>query len=254
MRDIGHFIGGKEVKGTSGRTGDVFNPNTGEVQAKVAFASKSEVEKAIANAAAAQPAWAATNPQRRARVMFKFLELVQAEYDNLARLLSSEHGKTFADSKGDIQRGLEVVEFACGIPHLLKGEFTDKRRPRHRSLFDAPAARRRRRHHAVQLPGDDPAVEVRARHRLRQRLHPQAVRARSVGADADRRTVPQGRPAGGHPQRRQRRQGSGRHAAHRSARAGDRLRRLVVDRRIHLFDRLRARQSACSASAAPRTT
>src|SRR5919108_1345263 len=129
MRDIGHFIGGKEVKGTSGRTGDVFNPNTGEVQAKVALASKSEVEKAIANAAAAQPGWAAVNPQRRARVMFKFLELIQAEYDDLARLLSSEHGKTFTDSKGDIQRGLEVVEFACGIPHLLKGEFTDSAGP-----------------------------------------------------------------------------------------------------------------------------
>src|ERR1041385_5192059 len=125
MRDIGHFVGGKEIKGGSGRTGDVFNPNTGEVQAKVAFASKSEVEQAIANAAAAQPAWAATNPQRRARVMFKFLELIQAEYDDLARLLSSEHGKTFVDAKGDIQRGLEVVEFACGIPHLMKGEFSE---------------------------------------------------------------------------------------------------------------------------------
>src|ERR1700746_2756272 len=129
MRMVGHFIGGKHVSGTSGRSGDVFNPNTGEVQAKVAFASKSEVEAAIANAAAAQPAWAATNPQRRARVMFKFLELVQAEYDDLARLLSSEHGKTFVDAKGDIQRGLEVVEFACGIPHLLKGEYTEAAGP-----------------------------------------------------------------------------------------------------------------------------
>src|SRR5213595_322921 len=125
MREIGHFIGGKQVAGTSGRTGDVFNPNTGEVQAKVALASKAEVEKAIANAQAAFPGWAATNPQRRARVMFKFLELIQSEYDDLARLLSSEHGKTFADSKGDIQRGLEVVEFACGIPHLIKGEFSE---------------------------------------------------------------------------------------------------------------------------------
>src|SRR5215471_14144032 len=116
MREIGHFIGGKQVAGTSGRSGDVFNPNTGEVQAKVAFAAKSEVEKAVANAEAAQATWAATNPQRRARVMFKFLELVQKEFDQLARLLSSEHGKTFADSRGDIQRGLEVVEFACGIP------------------------------------------------------------------------------------------------------------------------------------------
>jgi len=125
MREIGHFIGGKPAKGASGRFGDVFNPNTGEVQAKVALASKAEVEAAIANAAAAQPDWAATNPQRRARVMFKFLELIQKEFDDLARLLSSEHGKVFPDAKGDIQRGLEVVEFACGIPHLMKGEFTE---------------------------------------------------------------------------------------------------------------------------------
>jgi malonate-semialdehyde dehydrogenase (acetylating)/methylmalonate-semialdehyde dehydrogenase len=129
MREIGHFIGGKEEKGTSGRYGDVFNPNTGEVQAKVALASRTEVERAIADAATAQPAWAAVNPQRRARVMFKFVELLQREMDGLARLLSSEHGKTLADSKGDIQRGLEVVEFACGIPHLLKGEFSDSAGP-----------------------------------------------------------------------------------------------------------------------------
>src|SRR5262249_4051638 len=129
MREIGHFIGGQEIKGRSGRAGDVFNPNTGEVQARVAFAAKAEGEQAIAGAAAAQPARAATNPQRRARVMFRFLELVQKEYDELAALLSSEHGKTFADAKGDIQRGLEVVEFACGIPHLLKGEFSESAGP-----------------------------------------------------------------------------------------------------------------------------
>ncbi|HEX4041521.1 MAG TPA: CoA-acylating methylmalonate-semialdehyde dehydrogenase [Xanthobacteraceae bacterium] len=129
MREIGHFIGGKEVKGASGRFGDIFNPNTGEVAAKVALAGKSEVEKAIANAEAAFPGWAATNPQRRARVMFKFLELIHSQYDDLARLLSAEHGKTFADAKGDIQRGLEVVEFACGIPHLMKGEYTESAGP-----------------------------------------------------------------------------------------------------------------------------
>jgi malonate-semialdehyde dehydrogenase (acetylating)/methylmalonate-semialdehyde dehydrogenase len=124
MREIGHFIGGKQIKGT-GRTADVFNPDTGEVRAKVALASKSEVEQAIANAQAAQPEWAATNPQRRARVLFKFLELVAKENDQLAQMLSSEHGKTVPDAKGDIQRGVEVVEFACGIPHLLKGEYTE---------------------------------------------------------------------------------------------------------------------------------
>src|ERR1700685_4088206 len=125
MREIGHFVGGKEVKGTSGRVGEVFNPNTDEVQARVALAKHSEVEHAITVAQAAQPAWAATNPQRRARVLMKFLELAQNEFDVLARLLSAEHGKIFADAKGDIQRGLEVVEFACGIPHLLKGEFSE---------------------------------------------------------------------------------------------------------------------------------
>ena len=125
MREIGHFIGGKAVPGSSGRFGDVFDPNTGEVQARVALAKRSEVEHAIANAQAAQPGWAATNPQRRARVMFKFLELVQKEFDTLAKLLSSEHGKTIPDARGDIQRGVEVVEFACGVPHLLKGEFTE---------------------------------------------------------------------------------------------------------------------------------
>jgi malonate-semialdehyde dehydrogenase (acetylating)/methylmalonate-semialdehyde dehydrogenase len=125
MREIGHFVGGKEIKGGSSRTGDVFDPNTGEIQAKVALASRADTEAAIASAEAAQPAWAATNPQRRARVLFKFLELVQGEFDSLAKLLSAEHGKTIPDARGDIQRGIEVVEFACGIPHLMKGEFTD---------------------------------------------------------------------------------------------------------------------------------
>ena len=125
MRNVGHFIGGREVEGRSGRTGDVFQPMTGEVIAKVALASKDEVRAAVENAAAAQPAWAATNPQRRARVMMRFLDLVARETDALADLLAREHGKTIADAKGDIQRGVEVVEFACGIPHLMKGEYTE---------------------------------------------------------------------------------------------------------------------------------
>ncbi|MBL29355.1 MAG: methylmalonate-semialdehyde dehydrogenase (CoA acylating) [Rhodospirillaceae bacterium] len=125
MRTIGHFIGGKIVPGSSGRTAPVFDPNTGEVQAEVALAAKAEVEAAIANAAEAQPGWAATNPQRRARVMMKFVDLLNQNMDELARLLSSEHGKTIPDAKGDVQRGLEVAEFAIGVPHLMKGEFTD---------------------------------------------------------------------------------------------------------------------------------
>ena len=119
------------------------------------------------------------------------------EYDSLAALLSSEHGKTVADSRGDIQRGLEVVEFACGIPHLYEGRVLDRRRARHRSLFAAPTARRRGRHHAVQFPRHDSDVEVRAGDRLRQCLHPQAVRARPVGADAARRADDRGGLAAG---------------------------------------------------------
>ncbi|MFC7399733.1 CoA-acylating methylmalonate-semialdehyde dehydrogenase [Chelatococcus sp. GCM10030263] len=125
MRDIGHFIGGNTVPGTSGRSGEVYEPMTGEVRARVALASKADLRAAVENAKAAQPAWAATNPQRRARVLMKFLDLVHQEYDSLAELLAREHGKTIPDAKGDIQRGLEVVEFACGVPHLMKGEFTE---------------------------------------------------------------------------------------------------------------------------------
>lgn len=125
VRELTHFIGGQHVPGTSGKFGDVYDPNIGQVQARVPLAAASEVEAAIANAAEAQPAWAAVNPQRRARVLMKFLNLVNAEMDSLAALLSSEHGKTIADAKGDIQRGLEVIEFAIGIPHLLKGEYTE---------------------------------------------------------------------------------------------------------------------------------
>ncbi|MEG9492782.1 MAG: CoA-acylating methylmalonate-semialdehyde dehydrogenase [Microbacterium aurum] len=125
MRTIGHYIGGRNVGGESGRFADVFHPSIGEVQAKVALASKAELRAAVENAREAQPAWAATNPQKRARVMMRFLELIRAENDSLAELLASEHGKTVPDAKGDIQRGVEVVEFACGIPHLLKGEYTE---------------------------------------------------------------------------------------------------------------------------------
>ena len=125
MRDIQHFVNGAAYTGAGDRFGDVFNPNTGDVQARVGFASPSDLDAAVQAAAAAQPAWAATNPQRRARVMFDYKRLVEARMDELAALLSSEHGKVIADSKGDIQRGLEVIEFACGIPHILKGEYTE---------------------------------------------------------------------------------------------------------------------------------
>ncbi|NBR54347.1 MAG: aldehyde dehydrogenase family protein, partial [Rhodobacteraceae bacterium] len=125
MQELTHYIGGKHVKGTSGRFADVFNPATGEVQAKVPLASTAELAAAVEIAAAAQPAWAATNPQRRARVMMKFVDLLNRDMDKLAEALSREHGKTFPDAKGDVQRGLEVVEYCIGAPEMLKGDYTD---------------------------------------------------------------------------------------------------------------------------------
>ena len=122
---IPHFIDGQRTAGRSKRTADVYNPNTGQVQAQVPMGSAADIDAAVAVAVEAQKEWAAWNPQRRARVMMKFVELVNQNVDELAELLSLEHGKTLADSRGDIQRGIEVIEFAIGIPHLLKGEYTE---------------------------------------------------------------------------------------------------------------------------------
>ena len=254
MREIGHFIGGKEVKGTSGRHRRRVQPQhrrgagqgrlrqqgrgrEGHRQRRRGPAGLGRDQSAAPRPRDVQVPGAGAGRVRRSRPA----ALLRARQD-LRRL----QGRHPARPRGGRVR----------LRHSAsdEGRVHRQRRPRHRPLFDAPAARRRRRHHAVQFPGDDPAVEVRARHRLRQRLHPQAVGARSVGADADRRTVHQGRPAGRHPQRRQRRQGSGRHAAHRSARArrsASSARRRSPNTSIRPAART---ESACSASAAPRTT
>jgi malonate-semialdehyde dehydrogenase (acetylating)/methylmalonate-semialdehyde dehydrogenase len=125
VRELTHFVGGEHISGGSGRYADVFDPNTGAVQARVPLADPAEVEAVIANAAEAQKVWASWNPQKRVRVLMKFVQLVQDNMDELAHLLSSEHGKTLADAKGDVQRGLEVVEVCLGAPHMLKGEYTE---------------------------------------------------------------------------------------------------------------------------------
>jgi malonate-semialdehyde dehydrogenase (acetylating)/methylmalonate-semialdehyde dehydrogenase len=125
MNELTHYLNGKHVKGTSGRFADVWNPAIGEIQAKVPLASVEELALAVEQAKAAQPEWAATNPQRRARVLMKFIELLHRDMDKLAEALSREHGKTLPDAKGDVIRGLEVAEFCLGAPHLLKGEYTD---------------------------------------------------------------------------------------------------------------------------------
>ncbi len=124
--NIDHYIGGRIVASTSGRTQDVFNPATGAVTSRVALASSAEVAAAVASAHAAFPAWADTPPIRRARILFKFLELVNAHKDELAHAITAEHGKVFTDAQGEVTRGIDIIEFACGIPQLLKGDFTDQ--------------------------------------------------------------------------------------------------------------------------------
>jgi malonate-semialdehyde dehydrogenase (acetylating)/methylmalonate-semialdehyde dehydrogenase len=126
QKTIDHYIQGAVVRGTSGRQQDVFNPATGAVTARVALASASEVDAAVASAKAAFPAWADTPPIRRARVMFKFLELLNQHRDALAHAITAEHGKVFTDAQGEVTRGIDIVEFACGIPQLLKGDYTDQ--------------------------------------------------------------------------------------------------------------------------------
>jgi len=124
--NIEHYIGGRVVAGTSSRAQDVFNPATGAVTGQVALANAVEVGVAVAAAQAAFPKWADTPPIRRARVLFKFLELLNQRKDDLARLITAEHGKVFTDAQGEVARGIDIVEFACGIPQLLKGDFTDQ--------------------------------------------------------------------------------------------------------------------------------
>ena len=129
MQELTHYINGEHITGTSGRFSDVYNPATGEIQAKVPLANAAEMDQAITIAAAAQPAWAAINPQRRARVLMKFVDLLNRDMDKLAEALSREHGKTIPDAKGDVIRGLEVVEYCIGAPQLLKGDYTDSAGP-----------------------------------------------------------------------------------------------------------------------------
>lgn len=136
---ISHFIDGQRTAGQSTRSADVFDPNTGQIQAKVPMAGKSDIDAAVASAVEAQKGWAAWNPQRRARVLMRFIELVNDTIDELAELLSREHGKTLADARGDVQRGIEVIEFCLGIPHLLKGWPRSSGCPHNRCSTSSPA-------------------------------------------------------------------------------------------------------------------
>src|SRR5919206_3056736 len=126
MRTITHWIGGKPTPGTSPRTGPVWNPATGEQQAEVVLGGADDVRTAVQTAAAAFESWSQSSLSQRTKVLFAFRELVNARTQELAEIVSDEHGKVISDARGEVQRGLEVVEFACGIPTLLKGEYSDQ--------------------------------------------------------------------------------------------------------------------------------
>jgi acyl-CoA reductase-like NAD-dependent aldehyde dehydrogenase len=177
MQELSHYIDGAHVKGASGRFADVMNPATGEVQAKVPLASADEIGTAVEIAAQAQPEWAAMNPQRRARVLMKFVDLLNRDMDKLAEALSREHGKDPAGCRRRCAAGPR----GCRVLHRraapAEGRIHRRCGSGHRHVLHAPAARRLRGHHAVQLPRHDPDVDVRPGARLRQRLHPEALRA-----------------------------------------------------------------------------
>src|SRR5215211_2029632 len=126
MRRISHYVGGKVVEGTSGRTGPVFNPAAGQQTGEVDFASKHEVDAAVEAAAAAFPAWRATSLARRSEIMFRMRELMRARENDLAEIITSEHGKVLSDARGEIARGIENIEYACGVPQLLQGGFSEQ--------------------------------------------------------------------------------------------------------------------------------
>ena len=176
---IGHWIDGRPTPGTSGRTAAVFNPATGEHTGDVALASSDEVSAAVAAAVAAARSWRSASLSRRAAVLFAFRELLHAHADELAALVTAEHGKVLADAAGEVARGLENVEFATGVPQLLKGGYSEQAA----TGVDVYSIRQPlgcgRRDHPVQLPGHGAAVDVRQRDRLRQRVRAQAVARRT---------------------------------------------------------------------------
>ena len=192
-RDLQHFVNAHLVDGRSGRFGEVWNPARGEVQARVPLASAAEVGEAVGAAQAAFPRWAGTTPLRRARVLNRFGTLLEENAGRLAEIITAEHGKVHDDALGEITRGLEVVEFATGIPHLLKGEVTENVGDPGRLALAAPAARGGGGDHALQLPGHGAHVDVPGGARLREHLRAEALGARPVGL-----AVP-GRAAGATP-------------------------------------------------------
>ena len=242
-----HWIGGQSVASRSARHADVFNPATGAVVRRVPLADAGEVDAAVGAALAAWPDWRAAPPLRRARILMRFRDLMDARKQELAAIVTEEHGKTLADAEGSVTRGIEVIEFATGIPHLAERRVQRERRRRRRLPLAAPAARRVRRDHAVQLPGDGAAVDVSAGAGLRQLLRAEALGARPVAGAAHGRAAARSGAPRRRVQRRPRRPRGGRRAARASGRQGDLVRRLDARRAAHLRDGDAPRQARAGA-------
>ena len=251
---IGHWVGGKPVAGTSGRSGPVFDPARGEQTGRVALASAAEVADVVKVAAGASARGAHRRSSRRAGVMFRLRELIDTHRDDLAAIVTREHGKVLDDARGEVARGLECVEFACGIPHLLKGAHSSEVSRGVDVHTVLQPRRRRRRHHAVQLPGHGAAVDAGERGRVRERVRAEALGEGSVGLAAAGGAGPASRV----PRRRRQRR-PGRREAVDALLDPSRHRRGLV-RRQHARSpatstrRARAKGSACRRSAERRTT
>ena len=179
MPTPGHHIAGERVDGTSARTAPVFNPATGQETKRVSLASTEEVDGAVQAAKEAFPGWSKTTPMRRARVMFRYLELLEKHENEIAALITEVHGKVMSDAVGEAKRGFEIVEYATGIPHLMADQFTENVGTQVDS-WGLRHPRRMRRHHALQLPRHGAHVDVSGGHRLRKYLRPQAIRKRPL--------------------------------------------------------------------------
>ena len=247
MKHVTHWIGGKPWTGTAQRHGDIYDPATGQVSGTVDFAAPEEVDDAVAAAAEAFKTWRRTSLAKRATTMFAFRELVKAHTEELAKLITSEHGKVASDAAGEVARGLEVVEFACGIPHLLKGGFSENVSTSVDVVLDQAAGRGGRGHHPVQLPGHGADVDVPDRDRLRQHVRAQAVGEGPVRVAAARPPVGRGGTARRRVQRGARRQGRGRRAADPPGNRRGQLRRVHADRPVRLRDRHQQRQAGAGA-------
>ena len=244
---VRHWIDGKPFDGSTDRMGDVYNPATGELTKHVAFASAADVDQAVDSATRAFQSWRHSSLSKRSKVLFAFREIVVERAAELAAIVTSEHGKVLSDALGEVNRAIEVIEFACGIPHLLKGGYSEEVS----TQVDVYSIRQPlgvvRHHQPVQFSRHGAVLVLPHRHRLWQHRRREAEREGPDGLDMVRRAMGRGRAARGRLQRRARRQGGRRQPARAPGCQGRLLRRLDADRPLRLRDRNEGGQARAGA-------